>query len=80
MTKKAEKDLSEAPSAVKARILRAIRQRLAVAPLSFGKQLRHDLAWCRSLGVGNWRIGYTVEGETVFIEHIEPRRDAYKNW
>ena len=77
---KADKDLESMPSKPRGMVLRAIHKRLAVAPLLLGKQLQHDLSWCRVLGVGHWRVGYTVEGETVYIERIEMRRDAYTNW
>ena len=77
---KADKDLAAMPSAARKQILRAIHDRLAVAPLDFGKPLRHNLNGMRSLRVGDWRIGYCVEGETVIITHIELRRDAYKGW
>jgi len=77
---KADEDLAAMPSASRKQILRAIYERLTTAPLSFGKPLKHDLSGLRALRVGNWRIGYVVEDESVIIEHIELRRDAYKGW
>ena len=77
---KAGEDLSAMPSSARLQVLRAIRERLSAAPLSFGKPLRHSLSGMRSLRVGDWRIGYSVEGATVIVEHIELRRDAYKGW
>ena len=73
-------DIPKIPAAYYDTIMRAIYERLTAAPLDFGKPLRHELNAMRSLRVGNWRIGYTVEGETVIIAHIELRRDAYKGW
>ena len=73
-------DAPNIPRAHRAQIEKAISERLAVAPLDFGKPLRHNLNGIRSLRVGDWRIGYCVEGETVTITHIELRRDAYKGW
>jgi mRNA interferase RelE/StbE len=80
MSWKAEKDLAAMQSAAARQMLRAINERLATAPLDFGKPLRHNLNGMRSLRVGSWRIGYFVEAETVTINHIELRRDAYKDW
>ena len=76
----AENDLAGMPPPARRQVLRAICERIAVAPLSFGKQLKHGLSGYRSLRVGDWRIGYTVEGDNVSIAHIELRRDAYKGW
>jgi len=73
-------DYPKIPTNSRRQILRAIHERLAVSPLDFGKPLRHELGGMRSLRVGDWRIGYFVEGETVIIAHIELRRDAYKGW
>ena len=73
-------DVPNIPMAHRAQIEKAINNRLAVAPLDFGKPLRHNLIGMRSLRVGDWRIGYYIKGETVVIEHIELRRDAYKDW
>jgi len=73
-----KKDVPSIPAANYDSIMRAIHERLTVAPLSFGKQLRYGLKHYRSLRVGEWRIAYRVEGETVIIAHIENRRDAYK--
>ena len=75
-----KEDLPKIPEQNKAQIAKAIHERLAIAPLSFGKPLRHSLSGMRSLRVGDWRIGYYVEGRNVVIEHIEIRRDAYKGW
>ena len=73
-------DAPNIPTAERPLIEKAIRERLAVAPLDYGKPLRHELYGMRSLRLGNWRIGYRVVGDAVIIAHIENRRDAYKNW
>ena len=75
-----KRDIPSIPLANKEQIMRAIYERLTVAPLNYGKPLRHGLSGLRSLRVGDWRIGYCVEGGDVVIEHIELRRDAYKDW
>ena len=76
----AENDLAEMPPPARRQVLRAIQERIMVAPLAFGKQLKHGLSGYRSLRVGDWRIGYTVDENNVSIAHIELRRDAYKGW
>ena len=73
-------DLPAMPTASKEQVMRAIYERLTVDPLSFGKPLRHSLSGMRSLRVGDYRVGYVVEGDNVIIKHIEHRRDAYKGW
>ena len=80
LEKKADEDLAAMPSASRRQVLRAIQERLAVSPLSFGKQLRYGLTHYRSLRVGDWRIAYRIVDDTVIIAHIELRRDAYKGW
>jgi len=73
-------DFPKIPEVNRRQILRAINERLSVAPLGFGKQLRYSLNELRRLRVGDWRIAYKVEGETVKIVRIQNRRDAYKDW
>ena len=73
-------DFPKIPHAVRPQIERAIRERLTVAPLLLGKALKHSLSGMRSLRVGDYRIGYVVEGANVIIKRIEHRRDAYKGW
>ena len=73
-------DIPKIPAAYYDTIMRAIHERLSKAPLDFGKPLRHELNGMRSLRVGNWRVGYTVEDGNVIIARIELRRDAYKGW
>jgi len=73
-------DIPKIPPANRFQIERAIEERLAVAPLGFGKPLRHSLSGMRSLRIGDYRVGYVVDGANVIIQRIEHRRDAYKKW
>ena len=75
-----EEDFPKIPKSSLAQILRAIGSRLATDPMAFGKPLRHSLHGYRSLRIGDYRVGYVVEGKSVIISHIELRRDAYKRW
>jgi len=75
-----EEDFPRIPKKNLAQIVKAIGRRLSAAPMSFGKPLRHGLSGMRSLRVGDYRVGYVVDGENVIIQHIEIRRDAYEDW
>jgi len=73
-------DIPKIPPNIKPIIIRAINERLAVAPLDYGKQLRYSLKDQRCLRVGDWRIAYKFEEGSVKITRIQNRRDAYKDW
>jgi mRNA interferase RelE/StbE len=73
-------DFPKIPHDSRHQIERAINERLTVAPLEFGKQLQYSLKSLRCLRVGDWRVAYKVEGNTVTIVRIQNRRDAYKGW
>ena len=72
-----EKQIPTIPMPYKDQIKRAIRTRLTVEPLKFGKPLQYSLYGLRRLRVGDWRIIYKVEGTMVRIVKIANRRDAY---
>lgn len=74
------KDIPELPKQIRLLVYRAITDRLAVDPLSFGKPLRYDLQGLRSLRVSVYRILYRIELETntILIVAIDHRKDAYK--
>ncbi|MGA2262595.1 MAG: type II toxin-antitoxin system RelE/ParE family toxin [Acidobacteriota bacterium] len=57
--------------------LRAAVLALAGDPLS-GKPLRGDLKGHYSYRVGDWRVIYSFDRESVYIESIRHRRDAYR--
>ena len=57
--------------------LRAAVLALADDPLS-GKSLRGDLKGHYSHRVGDWRVIYAFDRESVYIESIRHRRDAYR--
>ena len=71
-------DFPKIPEVNKPQIERAIRERLTVAPDLLGKPLTGGFAGMRRLRVGDWRIIYEVEAETVTVHAIKIRRDAYK--
>ena len=56
---------------VKALIKRAIKERLMIDPIGFGKPLRYSLKGHRRLRVSDYRIVYRIESETVVIVAIK---------
>ena len=62
----------------KSRIKKAIEEQLARNPVEFGKPLRYSLKGCRRLRVGDFRVIYKIDGETVLIVKIGHRREIYE--
>jgi len=73
-----KRDIPAIPAANYDPIMRAIHDRLTVAPEHYGKQLRYGLKYYRRIQVGERRILYRGEGSSVIVAHIEMRRDVYK--
>jgi mRNA interferase RelE/StbE len=65
------------PMPFRRQIKRAIEERLSVDPVKLGKPLRYSLFGLRSLRVGDWRIIYRVNGDSVEIIKIGNRKDVY---
>ena len=65
------------PAYNREQISRAIDERLTVDPIGLGKPLRYNLKGAWRLRVGNWRVLYRIEGDTVTVFAIDLRRDAY---
>lgn len=73
-------DMPGIPPANRAQIARAVSERLTVDPTGLGKPLTGEFKGLRRLRVGDWRVIYKVNGQTVTIRAIRRRRDAYKGW
>jgi mRNA interferase RelE/StbE len=77
-TEDAIKDLERLDKPVEQRILRKISwlsnnfERITPEPLS------GEFKGTFKLRIGDWRIVYTVEGQTLVIQFIAHRRDIYK--
>ena len=56
----------------------AIETKLTTHPEIFGKPLRHSLKGYRKLRVGDWRIVFRIEKQTVKIFIIQHRSVVYK--
>jgi mRNA interferase RelE/StbE len=70
-------DIPRLPKAAAARIKKAIEQKLGHNPVEFGKPLRYSLKGARRLRVGDYRIVFVIEGETVLVVKIDHRREVY---
>ena len=70
-------DLKNIPTNIKKRLRQAIETRLAIDPVGFGLPLRKSLSGYRKLRVGDYRIIYRIEGQTILILKIGHRRDVY---
>lgn len=62
-------------------IRRAIEDKLMTDPLRFGLPLRRNLKGLMKLRVGDYRIIYSIQKETVtvYIIKIAHRREVYQN-
>lgn len=71
--------LSKLPKTMQQRILKAIEQRLTIAPNDFGKPLTKEWKEHRRLRVGDYRVIYRVFNEriVVLIVEIDHRKDVY---
>ena len=72
-------DISALPVVLKGRIRSAIEEKLTIAPESFGKPLRQSLAGYRKLRVGDYRVVFRIEQDTVYILAILHRSIVYKD-
>lgn len=62
----------------RARIRRAIEERLATQPEIYGKPLRRSLRGYRKLRVSDWRVIFRIEATVVKIFVIQHRSSVYK--
>ena len=75
-----ERDIPLLPKTMKIMIKTAIEERLMVDPISFGKPLRYSLKGHRRLRVGDYRIVYRINQNTmtVLVTAIKHRKDIYE--
>jgi len=67
------------PNATQRILGKAIKERLEIDPVSFGKPLRYSLKGHRRLRVGSYRIVYRINDEKkiVTIVAVDHRKDVY---
>ena len=72
-------DIPKLSAPWKARIRRAIEERLATRPEVYGKPLRSSLKGYRKLRVGDYRVVFRIEERIVKVLVIQHRSIAYTN-
>lgn len=75
----ASEDLPSIPANLRARIRRALEERLAIAPDRYGVRLRRDLAGSWKLRVGDYRVVFDLDAarRRVIVLVIAHRRVVY---
>jgi len=63
---------------IKLRIRAAIEARLSAAPHEYGEPLRKTLKGYWKLRVGNYRVVYLIEDQSVLVIGIRHRKEVYK--
>lgn len=72
------KDIPVLSQRDKLNIKRTIEEKLTIDPIRFGLPLRHTLKGYRRLRIGNYRVVYKIESNTVIILAIKHRKNIYK--
>lgn|GEM_PF-193764 len=75
--KEIPKDLSLIPVNIQSRIKRAIESRLLIDPSRYGNPLRRSLKGYRKMRVGDYRIIYKIQNNSIFILKIGNRKEVY---
>jgi mRNA interferase RelE/StbE len=70
-------DIAKLPKREKLLIKRAIEERLGENPVAYGKPLRYSLRGCRRIRVGDYRVVYQIEAQSVVVVKIGHRKDVY---
>lgn len=73
-----KEDLPEIPGNMRERIRRAIEERLLIDPEKYGEPLRRGLRGYRKLRVGDYRVIYKVNRESIAIFKIGHRKEVYR--
>lgn len=70
-------DIPRLSSSWKEKVRRAIEEKLTVEPELYGKPLRRSLKNYRKLRVGDYRVIYRIEKQTIKIFIIQHRSVVY---
>ncbi len=73
-------DIPSLPKKERARIRKAIEEKLTTQPEVFGKPLRRSLRGYRRLRVGDYRVVFRIEGTSVKIFVIRHRSTVYQEY
>ena len=71
-------DIPRLSTTDKSRIKHAIEEKLTDAPEVFGKPLRRSLKGYRKLRVGDWRVIFRIEKQTIKVFCIGHRSVVYQ--
>ncbi len=71
-------DLPNIPHDQRQRIRDSIERHLSEEPILTGKPLQQSLKGHRRLRVGDWRVIYRVDRDTVIVLKIGHRREVYR--
>lgn len=72
-------DIPKLSAVMKVRVKRAIEEKLLTHPEFYGKPLRRSLKGYRKLRVGDYRVIFRIESQTVKIFAVQHRSVVYKN-
>ena len=72
-----ENDISGLPKNIKTRVQKAIEQRLLADPIRYGVPLRRSLYGYRKLRVGDYRVIFKLDKDTIVVLKIGHRKEVY---
>jgi len=72
-----EDDISGLPKNIKTRVQKAIEQRLLADPIRYGVPLRRSLYGYRKLRVGDYRVIFKLDKDTIVVLKIGHRKEVY---
>jgi mRNA interferase RelE/StbE len=73
-----DEDIPRLSKDVRQRVRKAIEERLATSPHEYGQPLRKTLKGYWKLRVGDYRVVYRIEKQTVVVLGIRHRKDIYE--
>ncbi|OGL96939.1 addiction module antitoxin RelB [Candidatus Uhrbacteria bacterium RIFOXYB2_FULL_45_11] len=74
-----KEDIAKLSASNKKQIKRAIEEKLVTHPELYGKPLRQSLKGYRKLRVGDYRVIFRIEKQTIKILMIEHRSQVYQS-
>jgi mRNA interferase RelE/StbE len=75
----AHEKFEKLPRAIKVRVAEVYERLRKWPAVSGAKPLRHDLKNHFRIRTGDWRVVFTVRGDTVRVVDIDHRKDVYED-
>ena len=75
--KEIPEDLPSIPVNMQSRIKKAIEDRLLIDPIKYGDPLRRSLKGYRKMRVGDYRVIYKIQNNSIYILKIGNRKEVY---